>query len=67
MKREEATPLLVAAQHAAEWCRSKLETRTGAGGHGKEYEHGDAERAALHVAHSIAVSDVLRLQAIVNG
>jgi hypothetical protein len=67
MRRDEAQPLLIAAQHAAEWCRGKLETRTGAGGHGKEYEYGEAERTALRAAHSIAVCDVLRLQAIVNG
>lgn len=67
MRRDEAQPLLVAAQAAAEWCLGKLETRTGAGGHGKEYEHGEAERTALRVAHSIAVSDVVRLTAIVNG
>ena len=67
MRSEEAKPLLVAAQNAADWCRGKLETRTGAGGHGKEYEHGEAERTALRVAHSIAACDVVRLQAIVNG
>ncbi|HVY67011.1 MAG TPA: hypothetical protein VHH11_19530 [Gammaproteobacteria bacterium] len=67
MNREQAKPLLVAAQHAAEWCRGKLELRAGAGGFGKEFEHRDSERAALHVAHSLAVAEVVRLQAIIAG
>jgi hypothetical protein len=65
MKREEAKPLQVAAQHAADWCRGKLEMR--AGGFGKDHEHGESERAALHVAHSIAVCEIARLQAIIAG
>jgi hypothetical protein len=67
MKSEEAKPLLVAAQYAVEWCRGKLAMRAGAGGFSKDFEHGEAERTALHVAHSIAVCDVERLQAIVKG
>lgn len=67
MNREQAKPLLVAAQHAADWCRGKLEMRAGAGGFGKEFEYREAERAALHVAHSMAVSEVVRLQAIIAG
>ena len=65
MKREEAKPLQVAAQHAADWCRGKLEAR--AGGFGKDYEHLESERAALRVAHSIAVCELARLQAILAG
>jgi hypothetical protein len=65
MKREEAKPLQIAAQQAADWCRGKLEMR--AGGFGKDYEHSESERAALHVAHSIAMSESIRLQVIVAG
>ena len=67
MKSEEAKPLLVAAQYAADWCRDTLSMRAGAGGFSKDYQHGEAERTALHVAHSIAMCDVARLKAIVNG
>lgn len=67
MNREQAKPLLVAAQAAAEWCRGKLEMRAGAGGFGKEFEHRESERSALHVAHSMATCEVARLQAIING
>jgi hypothetical protein len=67
MKREEAQPLLVSAQHTANWCRSKLEMRTGAGGFGKEHEHRESERTALHVAHSMAACEIARLQAIIDG
>ena len=67
MRRDEAEPLLVAAQAAAEWCRGKLEMRAGAGGFGKEHEHRDSERSALHVAHSMAVCEVVRLQAVIKG
>ena len=66
MKREEAEPLLLAAQHAAEWCRNKLEMRTGTGGFGKEHEHRDTERSGLHIAHSMAVCEIARLQAILK-
>ena len=66
MKREEAEPLLLAAQRAAEWCRGKLEMRTGAGGFGKEHEHRDSERSALHIAHSMAMCEVVRLQALLK-
>ncbi len=41
--------------------------RAGAGGFGKEFEHRDSERSALHVAHSMAVCEVARLQAIIKG
>lgn len=65
MKSEEAKPLQVAAQHAAKWCMDKLETKEG--GYGKNHEHSDSERAALHVAHSIAICEIARLQSIVDG
>ncbi len=67
MRRDEAESLLAGAQNAAEWCRAKLEMRAGAGGFGKEHEHRDSERSALHVAHSMAVCEVARLQAIIKG
>ena len=65
MRSEEAKPLYVAAQTAAKWCLEKLEMREG--GFGKVHEHSDSERAALHVAHSIAMCEVARLQPIVDG
>jgi hypothetical protein len=65
MKSEQAKPLQIAAQHAAKWCMEKLEMREG--GFGKDHEHSDSERASLHVAHSIAVCEVARLQPIVDG
>jgi len=65
MKSEQAKPLQAAAQHAAHWCLQKLEMKEG--GYGKNFEHSDTERAALHVAHSIAVCEVARLQSIVEG
>jgi hypothetical protein len=43
----------------------KLEQREG--GFGKVHEHSDSERAALHIAHSIAVCEIARLQTIVDG
>jgi len=43
----------------------KLEMKEG--GFGKVHEHSDSERAALHVAHSIALCEVARLQSIVDG
>ena len=65
MKREEAKPLMEAARQAADWCLGKLEMR--AGGFGKEHEHPDAERSALHVVHSIAVCEMARLKVIIDG
>ena len=65
MRSDEAKPLQVAAQHAANWCMEKLEMKEG--GYGKNHEHSDSERAALHIAHSIAVCEVARLQSIVDG
>ncbi len=67
MRRDEAEALLAGAQSAAEWLRGKLEMRAGAGGFGKEFEHRESERSSLQVAHSIAVCEVLRLQAIIKG
>jgi hypothetical protein len=65
MKSEQAKPLQVAAQHAANWCMEKLAMKEG--GFGKNHEHSESERAALHVAHSIAACEVARLQPIVDG
>jgi len=65
MRSEEAKPLHLAAQQAASWCMEKLEMKEG--GYGKNHEHSDSERAALHVAHSIALCEVARLQPIVDG
>ena len=65
MRSEEAKPLQVAAQHPAKWSMEKLEMKEG--GYGKNHEHSDSERAALHVAHSIAVCEIARLQPIVDG
>jgi hypothetical protein len=65
MKSAQAKPLQVAAQHAAQWCMEKLEAKEG--GSGKNHEHSDSERAALHVAHSIAVCEIAPLQSIVDG
>ena len=65
MNRDEAKPLRDAAQHAANWCLGKLEMRVG--GYGKDPEHADAERVAIQVVHSIAVCEVARLTAIIDG
>jgi len=65
MRSEQAKPLQLAAQHAAKWCMDKLELREG--GFGKLHEHSESERAALHVAHSIAICEIARLQPIVEG
>jgi hypothetical protein len=65
MNRDQAKPLRDAAQHAANWCLGKLEMR--AGGFGKDPEHAASERAALQVAHSIAVCEIARLTAIIEG
>jgi len=37
------------------------------GGYAKDREHADSERAALQVAHSIAVCEIARLTAIIEG
>jgi hypothetical protein len=65
MKSEQAKPLQAAAQQAAKWLMDKIEMKEG--GFGKDHEHSDSERAALHVAHSIAVCEIARLQPIVDG
>jgi hypothetical protein len=65
MKPEQAKPLLAIAQQAAKWCVEKLEMREG--GFGKDHEHADSERAALHIAHSIALCEIARLQATIDG
>jgi hypothetical protein len=60
MRPDEAKPLQAAAQRAADWCREKLEARVAGSGMARQYS--EAERTALHVAHSIAVCEVARLQ-----
>ena len=65
MKSDQAKPLQLAAQQAAKWCMEKLEMREG--GFGKGHEHSDSERTALHVAHSIAICEIARLEMIVEG
>jgi hypothetical protein len=65
MNREQAKPLQVVAQQAAKWCADKLEMRQG--GFGKDHEHVDLERAALHIAHSIAVCEIARLQIAIDN
>lgn len=65
MRSDEAKPLLDVARQAAAWCLQKLESRVA--GSGQAYSYSDAERAALHVAHSIAVSEIARLQAAIAG
>jgi len=65
MRSEEAKPLQLAAQQAASWCMEKLEMKEG--GYGKNHEHSDSERSALHIAHSIALCEIARLQPIVDG
>jgi hypothetical protein len=65
MKPEQAKPLQVVALQAAKWCVEKLEMRQG--GFGKDHEHSESERAALHVAHSIAVCEIARLQVDIDG
>lgn len=66
MKREDAKVSQVSAQQAADWCFAKLEMREGAGGFGKDHEHSEHEREALHVVHSIALCEVARLASIVG-
>jgi hypothetical protein len=65
MRAEQAQPLLEAARRAAEWCQEKLEARVAGAGVGHTYYEG--ERMALHVAHSIAISEIARLQLMVEG
>jgi hypothetical protein len=36
-------------------------------GSGQAYSYSDAERTALHVVHSIAVHEIARLQAVIEG
>lgn len=65
MRPEEAKPLQEAARRAADWCLEKLEARVAGSGQGHTYYEG--ERMALHVAHSIAVCEIARLQAMIEG
>lgn len=65
MRAEEAKPLQDLARQAAAWCLQRLEARVA--GSGQAYAYSEAERAALHVAHSIAVSEIARLQPILEG
>jgi hypothetical protein len=66
MNREDAKASQVSAQQTADWCVSKLELRAGAGGFGKDHEHSEFEREALHVVHSIAICEIARLTAFVG-
>ena len=61
MRPDEAKPLLDAAEKAAAWCLQKLESRVA--GSGQAYSYSEVERMALHVAHSIAISEISRLHA----
>jgi hypothetical protein len=61
MRPDEAKPLLDAAEQAAAWCLQKLESRVA--GSGQAYSYSEVERMALHVAHSIAISEISRLHA----
>ena len=65
MRPDEAKPLLDVARQAAAWCLQKLESRVA--GSGQAYSYSDAERTALHVVHSIAVHEIARLQAVLEG
>jgi hypothetical protein len=65
MRPEEAKPLQDAARQAAAWCLQKLEARVA--GSGQAYSYSETERTALHVAHSIAVSEIARLQIAMAG
>ena len=65
MRPDEAKPLLDAARQAAAWCLHKLESRVA--GSGQAYSYSETERAALHVAHSIAISEIARLHAAIAG
>lgn len=64
MRPDEAKPLQAAAQHAADWCREKLKARVA--GSGMALQHSEAERTALHVAHSIAMCEIARLQTSID-
>jgi hypothetical protein len=66
MNRDEAKVFKDAAQHAADWCFVKLEMRSGTGGYGKEHEHSETERSALHLVHSIAICEIARMTAIIE-
>jgi hypothetical protein len=65
MRPEQAKSLQEVARHAAQWCQEKLDARVAGAGIGHTY--GDAERMALHVAHSIAVCEIARLQSTIEG
>ena len=65
MRPDEAKPLLDAARQAAAWCLQKLESRVA--GSGQAYSHSELERTALHVVHSIAISEIERLHAVIGG
>jgi hypothetical protein len=65
MRAEEAKPLQDSARQAAAWCLEKLEERVA--GSGRTYSYSEPERTALHVAHSIAVSEIARLQTAIAG
>ena len=65
MRPEQAQPLLEAARRAAHWCQEKLEARVAGAGVG--HTHYEAERMALHVAHSIAVCEIARLEVTIEG
>jgi hypothetical protein len=65
MRAEEAKPLQDLARQAAAWCLQALEARVA--GSGQAYTYSEPERAALHVAHSIAVSEIARLQIAISG
>ena len=64
-KSDEAKALQNEARLAAAWCLRKLEARVS--GSGQEYVYSQDERTALHVAHSIAVSEIARLQTAAAG
>jgi hypothetical protein len=65
MRADEAKPLQDVARQAAAWCLQKLEERVA--GSGRAYAYSDAERSALHIAHSIAVSEIARLETTIVG
>lgn len=65
MRADEAKPLQDVARQAAYWCLQKLESRVA--GSGRDYSYSETERAALHVAHSIAVSEIARLEVSIAG
>lgn len=65
MRPDEAKPLLDVARQVSAWCLQKLESR--AAGSGQAYSYSDVERTALHIVHSIVVSEIARLQATIEG